>query len=82
MEIRVIGVLGAGSMGNGIAQVAAQAGYQVVMRDIEDRFVENGLRAIEKFLAKSVEKEKMSEDKKGISLEESKERPRWKIWLE
>lgn len=67
MEIRVIGVLGAGSMGNGIAQVAAQTGYEVVMRDIEDRFVESGLKAIEKFLAKSVEKGKMTEDqKKGV----------------
>jgi len=64
MEIRVIGVLGAGSMGNGIAQVAAQSGYQVVMRDIEDRFVESGLRAIEKYLVKSVEKGKMNEDQK------------------
>jgi len=67
MEIKVIGVLGAGSMGNGIAQVAALAGYQVVMRDIEDRFVQNGLKAIEKFLTKSIEKGKMTEDqKKGI----------------
>ncbi len=67
MDIKMIGVLGAGSMGNGIAQVAAQAGYQVVMRDIEDRFVENGLKAIEKFLAKSVEKGKMTEEqRKGI----------------
>lgn len=67
METKLIGVLGAGWMGNGIAQVAAQAGYQVVMRDIEDRFVENGLKAIEKFLTKSVEKGKMSgEEKKGI----------------
>lgn len=64
MEIRVIGVLGAGSIGNGIAQAAAQAGYKVVMRDIEDRFVEGGLRAIEKFLVKSVEKGKMTEDQK------------------
>jgi 3-hydroxybutyryl-CoA dehydrogenase len=64
MEIKVIGVLGAGSMGNGIAQVAAQTGYEVVMRDIEDRFVENGLRTIEKFLVKSVEKGKMTEDQK------------------
>jgi 3-hydroxybutyryl-CoA dehydrogenase len=64
MEIKIVGVLGAGSMGNGIAQVAAQAGYQVVMRDIEDRFVENGLKAIQKFLAKSVEKGKMTEDQK------------------
>jgi len=67
MDIKVIGVLGAGTMGNGIAQIAAQVGYQVVMRDIEDRFVENGLKAIEKFLAKSVEKGKMTEEqKKGI----------------
>lgn len=67
MEIKVIGVLGAGSMGNGIAQVAAQAGYQVIMRDIEDRFVENGLKAIGAFLTKSVEKGKMAEEqKKGI----------------
>jgi len=67
MEIKVIGVLGAGSMGNGIAQVASQAGFQVIMRDIEDRFVQNGLNAIEKFLKKSVEKGKMTEDqKKGV----------------
>ena len=67
MEIKVIGVLGAGSMGNGIAQLAAQAGYRVIMRDIEDRFVQSGLNAIEKFLTKSVEKGKMAEDqKKGV----------------
>jgi 3-hydroxybutyryl-CoA dehydrogenase len=64
MEIKQIGVIGAGSMGNGITQVAAQAGYQVIMRDIEDRFVQNGLKAIDKFLAKSVEKGKMVEEKK------------------
>ncbi len=65
MEIKKIGVIGAGSMGNGIAQVAAQAGYEVMMRDIEDRFVQNGLKAIEKFLAKSVEKGKMAEGQKN-----------------
>ncbi len=64
MEIKKIGVLGAGTMGNGIAQVAAQSGFEVVMRDIEERFVENGLKAIEKFLSKSVEKGKMTEDQK------------------
>ena len=64
MEIKTIGVLGAGTMGNGIAQVAALAGYHVIMRDIEDRFVENGLKAIEKSLSKSVEKGKMTEDQK------------------
>ncbi len=67
MDIKVIGVVGAGSMGNGIAQLAAQAGYQVIMNDVEDRFVQNGLKAIDKFLAKSVEKGKMTEDqKKGV----------------
>jgi 3-hydroxybutyryl-CoA dehydrogenase len=67
MEIKLIGVLGAGSMGNGIAQVAAMAGYQVIMRDIEDRFVQSGLKAIETFLTKSVEKGKLTEEqKKGI----------------
>jgi 3-hydroxybutyryl-CoA dehydrogenase len=64
MEIKLIGVIGAGSMGNGIAQVASQAGYQVIMRDVEDRFVQNGLKAIEKFLSRSVEKGKMAEGQK------------------
>jgi 3-hydroxybutyryl-CoA dehydrogenase len=64
MDSKVIAVVGAGSMGNGIAQVAAQAGFQVIMRDVEDRFVQNGLKSIEKFLAKSVEKGKMTESRK------------------
>lgn len=67
MDIKKIGVLGAGTMGNGIAQVAAQAGYNVVMRDIEDRFVEGGIKNIDKFLSKSVEKGKMKpEDKSAV----------------
>ena len=67
MEIKTIGVLGAGVMGNGIAQVAAMAGYNVIMRDIEDRFVEGGIKNIDKFLAKSVEKGKMTaEQKSGV----------------
>jgi len=67
MEIKTIGVLGAGVMGNGIAQVAAMAGYNVIMRDIEDRFVEGGIKNIDKFLSKSVEKGKMTaEQKSGI----------------
>jgi 3-hydroxybutyryl-CoA dehydrogenase len=64
MEIKKIGVLGAGAMGNGIAQVCAQAGYEVVMRDIADKFVQRGLKSIEGFLAKSVEKGKITEDEK------------------
>ncbi|OPY70288.1 MAG: putative 3-hydroxybutyryl-CoA dehydrogenase [Syntrophorhabdus sp. PtaU1.Bin002] len=67
MEIKTIGVLGAGTMGNGIAQTAAAAGYNVIMRDIEEKFVANGLKNIDKFLSKSVEKGKMAADvKDGI----------------
>src|SRR5512137_2883763 len=65
MEIKTIGVVGAGAMGNGIAQVAAMAGYNVIMRDIEDRFVEGGIKNIDKFLAKSVEKGKMTAEQKA-----------------
>lgn len=68
MEIKTIGVIGAGTMGNGIAQVAAQAGFNVVMRDIEDRFVQGGLKNIDKFLAKSVEKGKMTADQKDAVM--------------
>ena len=64
MEIKKIGVVGAGTMGNGIAQVAALIGCEVVMRDVEDRFVQNGLKNIDRFLSKSVEKGKMTEDQK------------------
>jgi len=64
MEIRKIGVIGAGAMGNGIAQVAAQIGCDVVMRDIEVSFVDRGLKSIDKFLAKSVEKGKIAADEK------------------
>jgi 3-hydroxybutyryl-CoA dehydrogenase len=65
MEIRKIGVIGAGTMGNGIAQVAAQIGCDVIMRDIEDSFVDRGIKAIDKFLSKSVEKGKLAADEKG-----------------
>ena len=60
MNIKKIGILGAGIMGAGIAQVAAAAGFTVVLRDIEDRFVEKGLSVIKKNMDKAVEKGKMS----------------------
>lgn len=68
MQIKTIGVLGAGTMGNGIAQVAAQIGCNVIMRDIEDRFVQKGLQSIDKFLSKSVEKGKMEAKEKQAIL--------------
>lgn len=68
MEIEKICVLGAGTMGSGIAQVAAQAGFQVVMRDIDERFVNSGLGAIDRFLTRSVEKQKITQDEKKAIL--------------
>ncbi|TLZ62298.1 MAG: 3-hydroxybutyryl-CoA dehydrogenase [Methanobacteriota archaeon] len=62
MPIQKIAVLGAGQMGAGIAQVAAVAGFEVVLRDVEDRFLVNGLAAIDQGLAKAVEEGKLTED--------------------
>jgi 3-hydroxybutyryl-CoA dehydrogenase len=68
MDVKKVGVIGAGAMGNGIAQVAAQIGCEVVMRDIEDRFVERGMNSIDRFLSKSVEKGKMDASEKDAIL--------------
>jgi len=60
MEIRKVCVLGAGLMGSGIAQVCAQAGYDVSMRDIEQRFIDGGMDSIKKNLSRSVSKGKLT----------------------
>ncbi|MFT4930483.1 MAG: 3-hydroxybutyryl-CoA dehydrogenase [Natronomonas sp.] len=57
-----IGVVGAGTMGSGIAQVAATAGYEVVMRDVEERFVESGFDTIDDSLGRFVERDRLTED--------------------
>ncbi len=62
MDITQIAVLGAGQMGNGITQVAACAGYQVVMIDIKQDFVDRGLQAIENSLEKLVSKERITQE--------------------
>jgi 3-hydroxybutyryl-CoA dehydrogenase len=61
MEIKKVCVLGAGLMGNGIAQVCAQAGYDVALRDIEQKFVDGGMNTIKKNLGREVEKGKMTQ---------------------
>jgi 3-hydroxybutyryl-CoA dehydrogenase len=68
MVIKKVGVVGAGTMGNGIAQIAAQIGCDVVMRDVEMRFVEAGMKKIQGFLAKSVEKGKMDAQQRDAVL--------------
>ena len=60
----IIGVVGSGTMGNGIAQVAARAGYGVVMRDVKDEFLERGLMAIDKSLQRDVDKQRLTADEK------------------
>ena len=61
MEIKTIGVIGAGTMGGGIAQVAAGAGFTVIMRDIEEQIVQRGLAAVENNLARAVDKGRKSQ---------------------
>ena len=61
----VIGVVGSGTMGNGIAQVAARAGYDVVMRDVKDEFLERGLGAIDKSLQRDVDKARLTAEEKA-----------------
>jgi 3-hydroxybutyryl-CoA dehydrogenase len=62
MAIKTFGVIGAGQMGNGIAQVAAMSGLDVIMNDISQELVDKGLGVIKKNLQRSVDKEKISAD--------------------
>ncbi|MCK4976335.1 MAG: 3-hydroxybutyryl-CoA dehydrogenase [Anaerolineales bacterium] len=68
MTIKTFGIIGAGQMGGGIAQVVAMSGLDVVMNDIKTEFVEKGLESITKILSRGVEKGKMSEDDKNTIL--------------
>lgn len=67
MSIETIGVVGAGTMGAGIAQVAARAGYSVIMRDVKEEFLALGLTAIDKSLQRDVDKDRLdAAEKKQI----------------
>lgn len=63
--IKEIGVIGAGTMGNGIAQVAARAGLSVVMHDVNDEFLGRGMSAIDKSLQRDVDKQRTTAEEKG-----------------
>ncbi len=69
MNINTFGVVGAGQMGSGIAQVAAASGFEVVLNDIKTEFVERGFAAIKKNLKRSVEKGKMTDEEMNTVLE-------------
>ncbi len=68
MEIKKFGVVGAGQMGNGIAQVAAASGLSVLMSDISEQFLARGLASIEKNLGRAVEKGKLAADERAAIL--------------
>ena len=68
MGINTFGVIGAGQMGNGITQVAAMSGLNVIMNDIKEEFVERGLATITKILSRNVDKGKMTDDEKAAVL--------------
>src|SRR5688572_142063 len=68
MAIQTVGVVGCGLMGSGIAQIAAQAGLKVVVREVDDKALESGRRKIDGFLAKAVEKQKITADDKAKVL--------------
>jgi 3-hydroxybutyryl-CoA dehydrogenase len=66
--IKTVAVLGAGTMGNGIAHVFARSGYKVILRDVEQRFLERGLETIGKNLDREIKKGKLAEAEKGTVL--------------
>jgi 3-hydroxybutyryl-CoA dehydrogenase len=68
MDIRKVGVVGAGTMGNGIAQAFATSGYDVVMRDIEQQFVDRGLSTIKKSLERLASRSKITAEAKDAAL--------------
>src|SRR5258708_19696132 len=69
MSIETLGIIGAGTMGNGIAQVAAQSGLRVVMLDVNAAAIEHGLKTITRSLDRLVKKEKISTADRDAALE-------------
>src|SRR4029077_690042 len=68
MEIKTVTVLGSGTMGNGIAHVFARAGYKVILRDVEQRFLDRAMDTIAKNLDREIKKGKLAESEKGTVL--------------
>jgi 3-hydroxybutyryl-CoA dehydrogenase len=67
-HIKTVAVLGAGTMGNGIAHVFARSGYKVILRDVEQRFLDRAMDAIAKNLDREIKKGKLAEAEKGTVL--------------
>ena len=69
MDIRTAGVIGAGTMGNGIAHVFAKNGYSVVLVDLEQTLLDRGLQTISKNLEREVAKNKLTSEQRDLALE-------------
>jgi 3-hydroxybutyryl-CoA dehydrogenase len=67
-HIKTVAVLGSGTMGNGIAHVFARAGYKVILRDVEQRFLDRGMDTLARNLDREVKKGKLAESEKGTVL--------------
>ena len=68
-DVETVGVIGAGTMGSGIAQVSAQAGYQVVLRDIEKEYLDRGFETIDDSLGRFVERDTVSQEEADAARE-------------
>ena len=68
MDIKTVGVIGAGTMGNGIAHVFAKSGYAVVLVDVEQRFLDRGLDTIKKNLEREVAKSKITSEQRDQAV--------------
>lgn len=66
MDIKKIGIIGAGTMGTGIAQVAATSGFEVILNDMGEEYLQRSLKFMDKSLSKLIEKGKIEEDKEAI----------------
>lgn len=66
MDIKKIGIIGAGTMGTGIAQVAATSGFEVILNDVGEEYLQKSLKVIDKSLSKLIEKGKIEGDKEAI----------------
>ena len=72
MEIKKVGVIGCGLMGSGITQVSAQCGYDVVVCEAEQELLDKGLKKIDTFLTKGIERGKVTEEQKKATLDKIK----------
>src|SRR5437763_16439087 len=69
---QIFGVVGAGTMGNGIAQVAARAGFDDILRDVAQEFLGRGMKAIDNSLQRDVDKERLNAEEKQTIIERIK----------